>query len=60
MLGRFPFTGRKRDELVSELRSVLVRPYVVSYRFTGSGIGIVRVLHGSRDLEFVLSSADPT
>lgn len=54
-LERFPFTGRKREELVVGIRSVLVRPYVIFYRVTDVDVGVVRVLHGRRDLDAIFS-----
>ena len=42
--------GRDRGELAPELRSSLVKPYVLYYRPLDDGIEIIRVIHGSRDL----------
>jgi plasmid stabilization system protein ParE len=39
-----------------DLRSVLVLPYVVFYRGTGSSVDIVRVLHGRRDLDAIFAA----
>ncbi|MFB2768065.1 type II toxin-antitoxin system RelE/ParE family toxin [Pelatocladus sp. BLCC-F211] len=51
MLAQFPDMGRKRDDLLKELRSFPVQPYVVFYTKISDGIEIVRVLHQSRDVE---------
>ncbi|HZW29832.1 MAG TPA: type II toxin-antitoxin system RelE/ParE family toxin [Isosphaeraceae bacterium] len=50
LLAEFPLMGRDRSELAPELRSSLVKPYVVFYRPLADGIEIIRVIHGSRDL----------
>jgi toxin ParE1/3/4 len=50
-LARFPKSGRARDELLPELRSVAVGAYVIFYREVDDGIEILRVLHGSRDVD---------
>lgn len=46
-----PGLGRTRDELAEGLRSFPVGRYVIFYRAIPEGIEIVRVLHGSRDIE---------
>jgi toxin ParE1/3/4 len=46
-----PLSGRSRNEVMPGLRSVLVPPYVVFYRVTDFTVGIVRVVHGRRDLD---------
>ncbi|RAM49252.1 MAG: type II toxin-antitoxin system RelE/ParE family toxin [Hapalosiphonaceae cyanobacterium JJU2] len=51
MLAQFPDMGRKRDDLLKELRSFPAQPYVVFYTKIADGIEIVRVLHQSRDVE---------
>jgi toxin ParE1/3/4 len=50
-----PLSGRARDEVMPELRSVLVSPYVVFYRVTELSVDIVRVLHGRRDLDAIFA-----
>jgi toxin ParE1/3/4 len=45
-----PFMGRSRDELVPDLRSILVHPHVIFYCVSDATIDIVRVLHQRRDL----------
>jgi toxin ParE1/3/4 len=46
--------GRTREELGPGLRSVLVQRYVLFYRVTTSGVEVLRILHGVRDLESLL------
>jgi toxin ParE1/3/4 len=50
MLGRSPLLGRSRDELAAGLRSFPVGNFVIFYLPRGSGITVVRVLSGFRDL----------
>ena len=49
-LARHPMLGRTRPELAPDLRSFPHRQYVIFYRPVPSGIEVVRVLHGSRDI----------
>ena len=46
-----PMLGRPRDELEQGLRSLVFGRYVVFFESLLDGIDVVRVLHGSRDLE---------
>jgi toxin ParE1/3/4 len=50
LLLRNPKLGRIRAELAPSLRSFPIAPYVVFYRIHKSGIEIIRVLHGARDV----------
>jgi toxin ParE1/3/4 len=59
-LGRFPMTGRVRNELIPGIRSVLVQPYVIFYHVTDAAVGVARVLHGSRDLNAIFSDEGTT
>ncbi len=47
----FPLLGRSRDELKKGLRSFVVRKYIVFYTIWQEIPVVVRVVHGSRDLE---------
>ncbi|MFB2898235.1 type II toxin-antitoxin system RelE/ParE family toxin [Aerosakkonemataceae cyanobacterium BLCC-F50] len=49
-LASFPNMGRKRDELLEELRSFPVDDYLIFYRPIEGGIEILRVISGYRDL----------
>ncbi len=51
MLAKFPEMGKSRNELLLELRSFPVKPYIIFYRWSEQLIEIVRVLHQSRDIE---------
>jgi toxin ParE1/3/4 len=54
-----PFAGRARDEIRPGLRSITARPYVIFYRMRDDAAQIVRILHGRRDLDDLLTE-DPT
>ena len=51
ILANFPNMGRKRDELLTSLRSFPVDDYLIFYRRIEEGIEIVRVVSGYRDLD---------
>lgn len=50
-LADFPQMGTRRDELKAGLRSQPVGNYLIFYFPLEDGADIVRVLHGSRDIE---------
>ena len=50
-----PELGRKRDELISGLRSFVIDPHVVFYRLSGGAVEIVRVVHQREDIETMFS-----
>lgn len=54
MLAESPHMGRERSEFLPGLRSFAVGNYVIFYRVMESGIEIVRLLHGGRDLGALL------
>jgi toxin ParE1/3/4 len=60
MLAGAPALGRARPEFGHDLRSFVADPYVLFYRIpTGTtGIELVRVLHGARDLDALLSDVE--
>lgn len=49
-LTTFPNMGRRRDELLEELRSFPGDDYLIFYRSIEEGIEILRVISGYRDL----------
>ena len=49
-LANQPRQGNPRSTLGSGVRSVVVRQYVIYFRATTSGIEVLRVLHGARDI----------
>lgn len=50
LLAESPYLGKKRDELLENLRSFPVRNYVIFYFPLENGVELVRVMHGSRDI----------
>jgi toxin ParE1/3/4 len=63
-LARMPGIGERRDSTKPRLAELRVwrvegfEKHLISYRPSGNGIDIVRVLHGARDIDRVLDS-DP-
>jgi toxin ParE1/3/4 len=53
---QFPETGRSREDILPGLRSFPVRPYVVFFRAEEETILVLRVLHGRRDVESIMSA----
>jgi toxin ParE1/3/4 len=52
LLARHPRLGRARDgDLGAGRRSYPVDRYIIVYRIDGNDVEILRVVHGSRDLE---------
>jgi len=49
-----PHSGRLREELAPNLRSLPVGNYVIFYRPEVDGIVVIRILHGARDLPELL------
>ena len=54
LLAAHPFAGRERDDLREGYRSYPVGSYVIFYRVEARNVRILRVLHGSRDLDALL------
>ena len=49
-----PELGRKRDELLTGIRCLPVKRYLIFYRINKNNIEIVRVLNGYRDIDTLL------
>jgi toxin ParE1/3/4 len=49
--------GRKRSDLLPNLRSFPIGNYVVFYQQIEGGIDVIRLLHGSRDVEEVFNQS---
>lgn len=56
LLATQPKMGRTRDELAAGVRSHPFGRYVIFYMPLDDGIDVVRVLHGSRDIDAVFHS----
>ena len=48
-----PYMGRARPEIEDGLRSFSISRYVAFYSLIQDGIEVIRILHGSRDLEHI-------
>jgi toxin ParE1/3/4 len=55
LLAKNPMLGRSRGELFPAMRSFPFGKYVIFYRAQEDDIVIMRVLHGSRDIETIFS-----
>src|SRR5438093_4211271 len=54
LLAAHPRAGRARDDLRPGVRGFPVGEYVLLYRVAGEDVVILRVVHGSRDLDPLL------
>ena len=50
--------GRVRSELEKDIRSFPLGRYIIFYRPLADGIEVVRVLHGSRDLDALFDESE--
>ena len=57
-LANHPSMGRSRKDLYPNLRSHPSGRYVIFYLPLDDGIELVRVLHGSRDIEAIFENED--
>ena len=57
VLGTYPRAGRQRDDLRPGVRMFPAGEYVILYRIVADDALILRVVHGSRDLQALLESA---
>ncbi len=55
MLADHRCAGRERPELKEDLHSFPEGNYLIFYRLWAGNVAIVRVIHGSRDLEEIFS-----
>lgn len=51
MLSQHPNVGKPQPQLLVNLYSFPHKNYLIFYQPTNTGIDVVRVLHGSRDIE---------
>jgi toxin ParE1/3/4 len=54
-LSHLPEIGRARQELGPGLRSLVIEQYLLFYRITPIAIEVLRILHGARDLNQILT-----
>ena len=53
LLSQYPEAGRSREDLFPRLRSYPAGSYTIFYRILEDEVQILRVLHGSRDVDHV-------
>lgn len=51
ILRQYPEAGKKRDELIPHIRSLTEGDYQIFYRIMEHRIEVLRIVHGSRDLQ---------
>lgn len=56
-LANFPNMGRSYADIKDYLRGVALDGYIILYRLTDSGIEILRVVSGYRDLESLFANS---
>jgi toxin ParE1/3/4 len=54
-LGQFPRSGRSREDLLPDLRSLPANDFIIFYRISKTHIEVVRVIHGRRDIDAIFS-----
>lgn len=54
LIAQSPHIGQGVPELAVSLRRFPVGDYLIFYEATASGIEVVRILHGARDIETIL------
>ena len=59
LLATQPLMGRARDELAPGIRSFPFGRYLVFYLPISDGIDVVRVLHGTRDVDTAFGEDNP-
>ena len=57
-LAKFPLLGRQRPDLGAGIRSTVVGDYVIVYHATDTIVTIIRIFHGSRDIETLMRLTD--
>ncbi len=57
-LANFPNMGRSYADIKDYLRGVPIESYIILYRVIDSGIEILRVISGYRDLESLFAFSD--
>jgi toxin ParE1/3/4 len=50
-LAAFPFSGSPRPRLGPDIRSVIALPYIIFHAVRRDHIAVLRVLHGSRNVD---------
>lgn len=50
LLGQNPQIGKRRDALLPGVRSFPAGQHMIFYRIAGTGVQVLRVLHGAQDI----------
>lgn len=56
LLATMPNMGVARDDLQENLRAFIYREYLIFHTVDFNQITILRIIHGSRDLEYLFSN----
>jgi toxin ParE1/3/4 len=56
LLDTNPMMGRRRDDLERDVRSFPADEYVILYQLRETGIVVLRVLHGHRNIKALIKS----
>jgi len=59
MLAEFPESGRTRHDFIVNLRSFPFNNYIIFYLPLEDGIEVLRIIHGSRDIQQVFDEMIP-
>ena len=57
-LSKFPQFGRERPEFGAGVRSKVVGDYIIVYHATDAVVTVIRIFHGSRDIETQMRLTD--
>jgi toxin ParE1/3/4 len=57
-VARFPFSGKKYDQIKPNLRGFIVKSYAIFYLVEDGNVLIIRVVNGYRDLVDVFDSKE--
>jgi toxin ParE1/3/4 len=54
-ISQFPRSGRSREDLLPDLRSLPANEFIIFYRISKTHIEVVRVIHGRRDIDAIFN-----
>jgi len=52
-----PLLGKAREDLLVGVRSITMRPHVIFYLISKTGVEVIRVLHQRMDIESIFADA---
>jgi toxin ParE1/3/4 len=56
LLRGYPHVGRQQHKMLVNLRSLVVKDYIIFYQPSEDGVEILRVMHGSRDVNSIFEN----